>query len=250
MVYLNDKFMRDYHHFLFHTSQTNSNSIALDIYESRHAVKVLRLTEGDLFQATSGDGNIFICKLNSIKKELVNSTIIERITVPPINPNIHCYIGIPDKDAFEIIVTDLTAMGIAQITPVITEHCQKNWWELKWDKLQERLQSKMIAAMKQSLYPRVPVINHPCTIEIAIENAKGQTFIAEWEGSPLHTYKCDIESYVNYFIGPPGGFSTRESDLCRAHNFIPIKIAATRLRTELAAVVLCAQVMGSATVRS
>jgi 16S rRNA (uracil1498-N3)-methyltransferase len=245
MEYFRDNYMRDYHHFLFHTSKSNSTSIELDVYESRHALKVLRLTEGDLFQATSGDGQIFICKLDSIKKELASATIIERLTVPLISPGIHCYIGIPDKDAFEIVVTDLTAMGITQITPLITEQCQKNWWEQKWDKLQERLQGKMIAAMKQSLYPRMPVIDNPCTIEMAIEGNNGQSFIAEWEGSPLHTYQCDIESQVNCFIGPPGGFSTKEIDLFRSLKFIPIKIASTRLRTELASVVLCAQVMAS-----
>ena len=245
MGFLRDSYMRDYHHFLFHTSHNNLNSIELDVYESRHALKVLRLTEGDLFQATSGDGQVFICKLDSIKKELASATIIERLSVPLIDPSIHCYIGIPDKDAFETVVTDLTAMGIATITPLITEQCQKNWWEQKWDKLQERLQGKMIAAMKQSLYPRMPVIDYPCTIEKAIDGIKGQSFFAEWEGSSLHTYQCDIESQVNCFIGPPGGFSTKEIDLFRSLGFKSIKIASTRLRTELAAVVLCAQVMAS-----
>ena len=236
--------MRDYQHFLFHTSHCNSNNIELDIYESRHALKVLRLTEGDLFQVTCGDGQILICKLDSIKKELAGATIVDRLTIPPVNPGIHCYIGIPDKDAFETIITDLTAMGIAQITPIITEQCQKNWWEQKWDKHQERLQGKMIAAMKQSLYPRMPLIDYPCAIEKVIENTTRQTFVAEWEGAPLNTISGGIESQVNCFIGPPGGFSAKELDLFRSLNFNAVKIATTRLRTELAAVVLCAQIMG------
>lgn len=238
--------MRDYHHFLFHTSKSSSNNVELDIYESRHTLKVLRLAEGDLFQATCGDGELLICKLDTVKKELASGTVIERITVPPISPSLHCYIGLPDKDAFEIIITDLTAMGVAQISPLISEQCQKNWWEQKWDKLQERLQGKMIAAMKQSLYPRVPQIDYPCTIEKATENLKGQSFVAEWEGRPLRSYHCEIESQVNCFVGPPGGFSTKELELFQNLSFKSIKIGSTRLRTELAAVVLCAQIMAEA----
>lgn len=236
--------MRDYHHFLFYSSNISSDTVELDQDESRHAVKVLRLSYGDKFLVTNGNGFLFTCSLDKYDKGVVEGTIIEKTPVNEIRPRIHCYIGMPDRDPFETIVTDLTAMGIAEITPLITEQSQKNWWEEKWDKHLGRLRNKMIAAMKQSLYPRIPVLNTPAVLS-SIDNIKEHFFLADIDGQPVHSYQNKFENKVNCLVGPPGGFSVNEMHYFKERNFSIVKIAATRLRTELAAIVLCAQVIGN-----
>ncbi len=235
--------MRDYHHFLFYSSKISSDSVELDQDESRHAVKVLRLSQGDKFLVTNGNGISITCSFDNFNKGIVQGTIIEKTVIKEIRPRIHCYIGIPDRDPFETTVTDLTAMGIAEITPLITEQSQKNWWEQKWEKNLERLRNKMIAAMKQSLYPRLPVLNVPTDFN-SIDNIKGITFVADIDGQPIHSYKNEFKNEVKCLIGPPGGFSLNEVQFFKNRNFDLVKIAPTRLRTELAAIVLCAQVIG------
>lgn len=235
--------MRDYHHFLFYSSKIFSDTVELDQDESRHAVKVLRLSQGDNFLVTNGNGISITCSLDNFNKGIVEGKIIEKTAINEIRPGIHFYIGIPDRDPFETIVTDLTAMGVAEITPLITEQCQKNWWEQKWEKHLERLRNKMIAAMKQSLYPRLPVLNVPTDFNL-VNNIKRRTFVADIDGQPMHTYKNVFEEEINCLVGPPGGFSLKEVQFFKDHNFDFVKIAPTRLRTELAATVLCAQIIG------
>ena len=53
--------MRDYRHFLFFTRQISPDKVVLDQEETRHAVNVLRLSEGESFLATDGRGNMYRC---------------------------------------------------------------------------------------------------------------------------------------------------------------------------------------------
>jgi 16S rRNA (uracil1498-N3)-methyltransferase len=48
---------------------------------------------------------------------------------------------------------------------------------------------------------------------------------------------------VTILIGPEGDFSVKEIQLALAHNFIPVSLGNTRLRTETAAIVACHSVV-------
>jgi len=234
--------MRDYKHFLFFSSSISDKNAELDLEESRHAIKVLRLSIGDRFQVTNGNGQILICELVAVTDSIARGSVLEKITIPPVKPSLHCFVGLPEKDSFESIVTDLTAMGVTAITPVISEHCQKNWWEHKWEKHEERLRSKMIAAMKQSLYPRMPALFQPQDISKIAGTISGPVLAADWDGVKISECDFDRSANINCFIGPPGGFSHHELTLFKEHKFHVVNIGTTRLRTELAAVVMCAKV--------
>jgi len=225
--------MREFDHFLFYAVKASNNTVILDENDTRHAVKVLRLVHGDTFQVSCGDGIIHVCKLDVIQNSCASGIIIHSIPTDKITPEFNFFIGIPDKDAFESIVTDLTALGVNSITPLISSQCQKNWWENKWGKHDERLRGKMIAAMKQSLYPYLPVLNKPRILDQTCF-INGLCITADYDGSSGITLDPSI-STINCFIGPPGGFSTDECDLFRQNGFSFLRLGQTRLRTELAA---------------
>jgi 16S rRNA (uracil1498-N3)-methyltransferase len=225
--------MREFDHFLFYAVKINNNTVILDENDTRHAVKVLRLAQGDTFQVSCGDGVIHVCKLGAISGSCASGIIIDSKAVKIITPTVDFFIGIPDKDAFESIVTDLTALGVNSITPLISSQCQKNWWENKWEKHDERLRGKIIAAMKQSLYPYLPVLNKPRTLDNSCFQ-NGLCIAADYDGSSGITLDSSI-LHVNCFIGPPGGFSTDELDMFKRNNVSFLRLGQTRLRTELAA---------------
>lgn len=236
--------MRDYHHFLFFASKVQNGAATLDQDESRHAIKVLRLKTGELFQAASGNGKIFECKLDTVEHDCIKATILNESNITPVPVKIHCYIGIPDRDCFETIITDLTAMGISSITPLISDFCQKDWWESKWEKHLLRFQSKMISAMKQSLYPFIPRLNNPVQLMDVEADSLQSILVADPQGQPLPKVCSLIKSDIGCIIGPPGGFSDNEINLFKAKQYQLVTIAGTRLRTELATVVLCGQILG------
>jgi 16S rRNA (uracil1498-N3)-methyltransferase len=225
--------MREFDHFLFYAVRIDNNTVILDENDTRHAVKVLRLTQGDTFQVSCGDGVIHICSLGAISGSCAHGTIIDSKATQKITPEFNFFVGIPDKDAFESIVTDLTALGVNSITPLISSQCQKNWWENKWEKHDERLRGKMIAAMKQSLYPYLPDLNKPRILDSSCFQ-NGLCITADYNGLSRITIDTSI-SRINCFIGPPGGFSTDELDIFNQNGFSFLRLGQTRLRTELAA---------------
>jgi 16S rRNA (uracil1498-N3)-methyltransferase len=236
--------MRDYTHFLFYAQSVKENLLMLDSDESHHAIKVLRLKNGDFFQASTGDGILYTCKFDLLQKNVLYGTIVERTQCNRVPLHLNCYIGVPDREPFESLLTDLTAIGVRKIVPVITEHTQNDWWTNKWDKLRERFENKMISAMKQSLYPYLPDLHTPQHLSGIVQTLTGPTILADIDGPTVTQGLLTESSSVNILIGPPGGFSSAEMETFKTSNFSFVKIAPTRLRTEVAAIVLCAQIIG------
>lgn len=237
--------MRDYNHFLFYSEQINEQHLLLDHSETHHAVNVLRLKAGDQFKATDGKGNIFTCVAESMTNNILTGIIKKKkLFCRKICP-IHIIIGITGKESFEKVILDCTALGINRITPAVTEHSQKNWWQNSWEKQRCRFHAKMITAIKQSLFPFVPALDSPINLDHIVLNKKQKVFVADPNGSPLNLIpRGQIRDNITCFIGPPGGFSKNEISFFKEKQFKFIKIGPNRLRTELATVVLCAQIIG------
>lgn len=232
-------------HSLFFVSSAEKKTAIFSEDERHHALSVLRKDPSCCIHATDGKGNLYTCLLQEGAAEAEVTEV--RMQDAP-TPRVHAFIGIPERDAFEETVTNLAALGIAKITPMICLHCQKKWW-LTWENHRERCQKKMIAGIKQSLGAWLPELTGPMEFSESLEMARScnpkQCFVADPDGTVLRLAVDDLADSTNMtcFIGPPGGFSENEKNQLKNLGFVFVKIANTRLRTELASVILCAQVL-------
>jgi 16S rRNA (uracil1498-N3)-methyltransferase len=231
-------------HALFFTEDLSTDHCTLDPEETNHAASVLRLKPEDPLQLTDGQG----CRAVGIFETLIDRKmtvhIIERTTIDRRQPLISLFAGLPDRDAFESILLNATALGVSRIIPIATEFCQKKWW-VDWEKLTPRFRRKMIVALKQSQSYHLPHLSAPCSTAGAASLATGTVLVADPDGIPLRALPPpDPLMPIACFIGPPGGFSAAECTLFTQQEFSLVKIAPARLRTELAATVLCAQLVG------
>ncbi|MBN1757203.1 MAG: 16S rRNA (uracil(1498)-N(3))-methyltransferase [Chitinispirillaceae bacterium] len=231
-------------HFLFFADDLSSATITLDEAESRHAVSALRILPGQILRVTDGNGSIVTGPCHSGADRRLTVTVSSRSTLPRTAPQLHLCIGLPERDAFETILTNTTALGIARIIPVTAEYCQKTWWT-NWEKAVVRFRQKMIASLKQSHNVYLPELLPPCSLTDAIQHPGSITMlVAEMSGTTLHGITFPTDTPISCFIGPPGGFSAEELRLLTERSALPVRIAPTRLRTELAATVLCGQIIG------
>jgi 16S rRNA (uracil1498-N3)-methyltransferase len=228
-------------HFLFFVDKIERDTVYLSESETHHAASVLRVNTGDLLSATDGKGMIFTCKIDTIDKGKVAATIIEKKQIERTGYDIHLFIGLPDRDVFEQMIIDLSALGVARISPVISQNCRKPWWE-KWEKFEDRFKEKMISAIKQSLNGFLPVLEKPVRLKDIPENIEFPCLIADQNGIPIVNIRNQIKEKINCFVGPPGGFSETEMDKFKNSGYQFVKIASNRLRTELASVVLVSQI--------
>jgi len=243
--------MSDYRHFLFFTGHIESDRLYLDAAETRHAVAVLRRGQGDPFLATDGQGTVFECRVESIVKKQITGLIMDRREVPRHACRLHLLAGVPERAAFETLITGLTALGVERITPLVCRHCQDGWWErdAEGERLSERFRKKMIVAMKQSLYPYLPRLDLPLLFESAGPMISGIAMAADPEGVPvaevLNAHAQTVAGIFSCLVGPPGGFAPEEHAALKSLGAAMVRLAPTRLTTELAAVVLCSQVIGA-----
>jgi 16S rRNA (uracil1498-N3)-methyltransferase len=218
------------------TITKNTKQLTFDKTESRHIVRVLRKKEGDLVFITNGLGYLFTAKiiLANDKKCLVE--IIESENKPA-TKNYYLHIAIaPTKlnDRFEWFLEKATEIGIDEITPIICEHSERKVVKMK------RMEKIIHAAAKQSLKFNFPKINEPTSFQKFIETSfEGKKLIAHCEDTAKNSLKSILQKKekTTILIGPEGDFSTNEIQQSLEHNYIPVSLGESRLRTETAGVV-------------
>lgn len=215
-----------------------SKSFTFDKTESRHIVRVLRKTEGDLLHITNGKGSLFTAEVSvaSDKKCVVNIVNIDK-KQKAWNYYLHIAVA-PTKlnDRMEWFLEKATEIGIDEITPIICKHSERKVIKL------ERFEKIILSGMKQSLKFHLPKINPAITFnEFIKSNPSGELFIAHCEEQDKKSFKKEIKSNtdITILIGPEGDFSTTEIETALKNNYTPVALGESRLRTETAALVAC-----------
>jgi 16S rRNA (uracil1498-N3)-methyltransferase len=234
--------MRDCEHHLFYSNNITGDTVILDNAETNHAVSVLRIKTGRQIQVTDGNGAVYNCRCADILKQSMSCEILSKTITPKITPELTLLTGLPDKDSFETILEHATALAVSRVTPIIMDHCRKPWWG-SWDRLQERFTAKMIVSMKQCLYPYIPRLDAPMPLGEIIDKCEKPLIVADQYGKVLNDDDLSTRQKLTCLIGPPGGMSADELKLLESYKPLTVKIATARLRTELAATVLCSRIM-------
>lgn len=206
--------------------------------ESRHIVKVLRKSEGDVLNITNGKGIIFKAEIivADIKQCMVRIISAEKEPPPPYY--LHMIVA-PTKmnDRYEWFLEKAMEIGVHEITPVICDHSERKVVKL------DRYERVLLSAMKQSLHTRFPKLNEPVNFKDFINlNQEGSKLIAHCEDmleKPYLQKKVKPLQQVHILIGPEGDFSSEEIQLALENNWEQISLGDSRLRTETAAIVAC-----------
>jgi 16S rRNA (uracil1498-N3)-methyltransferase len=140
------------------------------------------------------------------------------------------------NDRFEWFLEKATEIGIDTITPILCDHSERK--VIKLDRFEKILQS----AMKQSLQCYLPTINELTPFNtFTNQEFEGHKFIAHCVDTDRKSLKSQLKPNqdILILIGPEGDFSVKEIETALQHNFIPVTLGNTRLRTETAAIAAC-----------
>jgi 16S rRNA (uracil1498-N3)-methyltransferase len=222
---------------LFYLPEISNGKAGLDRDESKHALKVLRLKEGDPVQLVDGKGGMFEAEISDTHGGLCTFNIVRVLEDKSVRPyRLHLAVA-PTKniDRFEWFLEKATEIGIDEITPVICEHSERRNLNT------ERCNRILIAAMKQSLKATLPQMNEPVKLKDFIASCTApQRFVGYCDENTERRFLGDV--YQNrieaaVLIGPEGDFSEEEVRLALNSGFKAITLGNSRLRTETAAVV-------------
>jgi len=216
--------------------QGKGDLVTLPEEETAHAIRVLRLRQGDPLVVVDGLGTWAEAVIEQIRGKMCLVRIQSRKTgwgQPPYG--LHIAMA-PTKqiDRFEWFIEKATEIGITTITPLLCDHSERR--EVKHD----RLLRVAVAAMKQSMKAWHPNLGRITRFDdfIRREN-KGDLFIAhcrEGEKSSLwNAIQPAVSSTI--MIGPEGDFSQDEVLRAVQHGYLQVNLGDSRLRTETAGVV-------------
>jgi 16S rRNA (uracil1498-N3)-methyltransferase len=220
----------------FHLSDLSGEHIALSEEEAGHALRVLRLRDGDAVMLVDGRGTQATALLQVTGKHRAEVVVQERTVHPP-EPTAGIHIAVaPTKqmDRFEWFLEKATEIGVGRITPLLTARTERA--QLR----QDRLLKVLVSAMKQSQRTWLPLLDALTPLDEVAGQARAQRYFGWCEGehaafTSVYTAKED----VLMLIGPEGDFTPEEAAGMRRQGFQAVNLGPARLRTETAAIAAC-----------
>lgn len=221
------------HRFYSDQLTNDTDIVVLNDLESNHAVKVLRLNEGQTVEILNGIGIIAQGIILSAHHKKCEVKIIEKQFIPQASKKLHVAIS-PTKsnDRFEWFLEKAVEIGVDEFTPLISENSERV--KLNF----ERLEKIILSAIKQSLRPHKPVLNQPEKV-ISFIHRNPNALIAHCDVS---FERIDLKNHTligdaTIMIGPEGDFSRHEIQTALTHNLKSVSLGENRLRTETAGLV-------------
>ena len=219
--------------------------------EATHAIRVLRLREGDEIFLIDGVGNFHRAEVTLVSSKHCAYQVLETIPQTSVwRGHIHLAMA-PTKmmDRVEWMAEKATEIGFDELSFLDCRFSERR--VVKTDRV-ERI---VVAAVKQSRKAWMPVVNEMMPFERFVRTPReGAKFIAhcyeEIERNDLFNSLMAMEDdnpQVTILVGPEGDFSVGEVRLAMDNGYVPVSLGECRLRTETAA--LSAVMMAQLTLR-
>ena len=224
---------------IFYAPDIDGNEYILDETESRHCIRVLRMTSGTVVNLIDGEGNLYKGVIKDPDQRACSIEISQVIRNFEKRPYyLHLAISpLKNTERFEWFVEKSVEIGIDEITPVICSNSEKKVIKA------ERLKNIIVSAMKQSIKAFGTKLNPPAEFSNFVkEYHKGTRLIAhcnnEFERVLLRSaYPAGNDAVI--LIGPEGDFSPQEITTANASGYLSIQLGNSRLRSETAGVAAC-----------
>lgn len=211
--------------------------VVLDREEARHALRSLRLGEGDRLTSGDGRGAVVVARITETGKDHVRAVVEDRRVTPEETPRVTVVLAAPKGDRLSWAIQKLTEVGTDRIVLAESEHSVRRWSGARAARARERVEAIAREAAKQSRRARLPEIGGPTTWADALGEAEGPVFLL-WEGAThglVAVLPQEAPPALTLAIGPEGGISEDEARDAEGRGAVLAALGLTILRTETAA---------------
>lgn len=227
---------------IFYTPDITQNTYTLNEEESKHCVRVLRLTVGAVVNLVDGKGGFYTAEITSDNPKKVALSIL-KVETEYHKRNHYLHIAVaPTKniDRIEWFLEKATELGIDEITPIITDRSERRVVK------EDRLNKVITSAVKQSIKAYHPKLNDAIAFDAFLKQPfEGEKLMAhcidEGEKQYISQLVAPHQKYL-ILIGPEGDFTPEEVNLALNKGFKALTLGDNRLRTETAALAVCFEI--------
>tara|TARA_B100000963_G_scaffold283882_1_gene252587 strand:+ start:35 stop:766 length:732 start_codon:yes stop_codon:yes gene_type:complete len=218
----------------FYVPYIENEEIELSELDSKHAIRVLRLKEGDDITIMDGKGILAegVIIDDNVKKTKVKVNKADFYD-PPLKL-ILAFSPTKSNDRNEWIVEKGTELGMTDCYPIFTHHSERRKWNT------DRMQKIAVSAVKQSGNPWLPQLHEAQTFDdfittIEFKGVKMMAHCGEGEKTRISELANPLKNQL-VLIGPEGDFSMEEIEKAIQHNFQFVDLGDLTLRTETACI--------------
>lgn len=221
-------------------SLTKGGETILSLQAAVHVSKVLRLRAGDALVLFNGDGEDYTSELIAVTPREIRARILSSQAVSTESPlRITLAQALARGEKMDWIVQKATELGVARITPLLTERSAVKLDAARADKRIEHWRAVMVSACEQCGRARVPEIDAPQPLPawLAALDASLATRLALLpDGDFAPRALGGINADTLLAVGPEGGFGQADVDALRAAGFRGLRLGPRVLRTETAGI--------------
>ncbi len=224
---------------IFYAPDISGDTFALDENESKHLIRVLRMTKGTVVRLIDGRGNLYegVISIPDAKRCIID--IRSRIeNFEKRDYRLHIAISpLKNPERFELFIEKSVEIGIDEITPLLCRNTEKPGIKTN------RIENIIISAMKQSLKATLTMLNEPVSFKDFLKTEEeGKKIIAHCNsGISRSSIKevCNRNENVTILIGPEGDFTNDEILSAIEKGYSSVHLGTSRLRTETAGIAAC-----------
>lgn len=188
--------------------------------------KVLKLQKGEHIIMKT-ESCAYECEIVEVLRDKTSVLIVEK-KEPISQKKTSIVFCIPKKDKFELILEKCTEVGITDFYPVISDRTIKTNINI------ERAHKIIQEASEQAQRLDTPTLHAISKLDDILDELRPIVF--DIEGTTVTSNQLEKEG--SFLIGPEGGFSQRELELCKEKKLSIYKLGNTVLKTETAAIVV------------
>lgn len=223
----------------------SGDTVMLPPDESRHAVKVLRLSSGDHIEILNGHGCRAISRISHSHPTHTQVIVQSAQQQPPPKITIHLVQAIIKNKAMDQLLQKTVEAGVHHIHPIITHHTEARIQpgssdaqdkSSKWIKTLHEAQKQSGNAWTPILHP---IQNFSSTLDQLPTNHSHLVASLQPNSIPiLNTFPTLPHTWI--WIGPEGDFSPDEYQKLQKKAIQPVTLGPFTLRSETAACVAVA----------
>ena len=204
--------------------------------EATHALRVLRLKEGDEIFLMDGEGTFYRALVTLASKRCKYEIVEREPKSKDWTSHIHLAIA-PTKmmERMEWLAEKATEIGFDELSFLNCKFSERKTLRV------DRIEKIVVSAMKQSRKPFLPVVNDLCPFADFIKShTSGHRYIAhcynEVERKDLYDELQTLtdDAPVTVLVGPEGDFSIDEVRMAMDNGYESVSLGKSRLRTETA----------------
>jgi 16S rRNA (uracil1498-N3)-methyltransferase len=202
---------------------------------AHHAIRVLRLREGDEVTLFNGRGGEFAARIASIQRLKMMLDVLQHRAIEREAPLFITLVqGVSAGEKMDSTVRKAVELGVAAIQPVLAERSVARPKGERADSRREHWQRVVIAACEQCGRNRIPTVLPLVPLSDYRAEDGMKLLLSPRSELPLST-AGKSERYV-VAAGPEAGFTAEEEAALVAQDFVPLRLGPRVLRTETAAI--------------